>query len=339
MKISDMKIGAVNLYAMKILALAAVALTGLSTTSASAQSAANYPDRPVRMIVPFPAGAVTDIITRLIAQKLSVRLSQQFLVENRTGASGNIGADAVAKAAPDGHTMGLITASTHGVAPALGGNLPYDAIRDFKPVSMIGEAPYVLIIYPGIAAKTVAELVALAKTRPGQLNYGSAGTASLAHLAAALFAYQSRITLNHVPYKATVQSMIDIVAGRLDMQIATVAPTQQSIREGKLRALATTGGKRMAALPDVPTMIEAGIKDYVVALWMAFAMPGATPDAIPRRLNAEMTAILTEAEMVDALRKQGFEPETGAPEMVTARIRNEIEVWRGLLARTGIKAE
>ena len=310
-----------------------------SLVLAQASTPGAYPDRPVRLVVPFPSGAVTDIIARIAAQKLTTRLGQQIVVENRSGASGNIGADLVAKAAPDGYTMGLITASTHGVAAAVGGSLPYDPVRDFKPVSMLGEAPYVFVIYPGIAAKTVAELVAIAKTRPGQMNYGSAGIASVAHLAAALFAYQSGISLNHVPYKATVQSQIDIMAGRLDMQVATVAPTLPALRDGKLRALATTGKKRLAVLSDVPTMMEAGVKDYVVALWMAFVTPAATPDAIIRRLNADMTAILTEAETVENLRKQGFEPEAGPPDLVTARIRAEIEMWRSLIARTGIKAE
>ena len=308
-------------------------------TPALAQSPANYPDRPIRLIVPFPAGSVTDIVSRLAAQKLSLRLGQQVLVENRVGASGSIGVEVVAKAAPDGATMGLITASTHGVAAALGSKLPYDPIKDFKPVSMIGEAPYALVIAPGIAAKTVADLVAFARTRPGQINYGSAGIASVGHLAAALFAHQSGIALNHIPYKSTVQSQIDIMAGRLDMQVATVAPILQNLREGKLRALATTGGKRIAALPEVPTMIEAGVKDYVVALWMALVMPAATPEPFTRRLNAEMTGVLSEADTVETLRKLGVEPETGAPELVTSRIRGEIDMWRALIARTGIKAE
>lgn len=304
-----------------------------------AQSIGGYPEKPVRIVVPFPAGSVTDIVTRIAAQRLAPRLNQQVVVENRTGASGNIGSELVAKAAPDGYTLGLITASTHGVAAAVGGNLPYDPIKDFRPVSMIGEAPYAFVIYPGIPAKTVSELIALAKTQPGKMNYGSAGIASVGHLAAALFAHQSGIVLNHVPYKATVQSQIDIMAGRLEMQIATVAPTLQAIRDGKLRALATTGSRRLAALPEVPTMLESGVKDYVVALWMAFAMPAATPEVIARRLNADMNALLAERETIETLRKNGFEPETGAPEAVTTRIRGEIEMWRALIAKTGIKAE
>ena len=211
-----------NRFATALLAL-------LAAFAAPALAQSDYPDRPVRLIVPFPAGSATDIVSRLLAQKFSARLGQQFVVENRPGASGHLGVDIVAKSAPDGYTIGLITASTHGVAPALGAKLPYDTIKDFKPISMIGAAPYVLVLYPGIAARNVSELVALAKTKPGQLNYGSAGLASLAHLAAALFASEAGIDLTHVPYKSSAQSSIDIITGRLDMQFATVGPTLATI--------------------------------------------------------------------------------------------------------------
>jgi tripartite-type tricarboxylate transporter receptor subunit TctC len=308
-------------------------------TPAVAQSTAPFADRPVRLVVPFPAGSATDIASRIMAQKFSTKLGQQFVVENRPGASGSLGADVVAKAAPDGYTMGLITASTHGVAPALGTKLPYDTVNDFKPVSMIGAAPYVLVLYPGIPAKSVSELTALARTKPGKLNYGSAGLASLAHLAAALFANDASIELSHIPYKSSAQSSIDIMTGRLDMQFATVGPTLENIREGKLRALATTGRKRVSSLPDVPTMIEAGVKDYDVALWIAYVMPPGTPDAIIAKLNDAMTDILKEADVIESLQKQGFDPDPGPPAAVTARIRNETEKWRALVAKTGIKPE
>ena len=320
------------------LALTVLALIATSAP-APAQSDASYPDRPVRIVVPFPAGSATDIVSRIMAQKFSTKLGQQFVVENRPGASGNLGADAVAKSAPDGYTMGLITASTHGVTPALGTKLPYDTINDFKPVSMIGAAPYVLVLYPGIPAKSVAELMALAKTKPGKLNYGSAGLASLAHLAAALFANDAGIELTHVPYKSSAQSAIDIIAGRLDMQFATVGPTLENIRDGKLRALATTGSKRVSSLPDAPTMMEAGVKDYDVALWLAYVMPAGTPDAIVAKLNRAMSEILNDSDVVENLQKQGFDPDPGPPDAVTRRIHNETEKWRALVAKTGIKPE
>jgi tripartite-type tricarboxylate transporter receptor subunit TctC len=313
------------------------ALLALLAAPVLAQS--DLPDRPMRLIVPFPAGSATDTVSRILMQKLGGRVGQQVVVENRPGASGSIGIDMIAKAAPDGATIGLITASTHGVAPALGTKLPYDPIKDFKPIAMVGSAPYVLVMYPGVPAKTVAELVALAKTKPGALNYGSAGLASVAHLAAALFASEAGIELTHVPYKSSAQSSIDMITGRLDMQFATVAPTRQNIRDGKLRALATTGRKRVFVLPDVPTMIESGVKDYDVALWFGYVVPAGTPDAIVARLNRDITAILSDPETADTLRQQGFEPEPGPPEALTARIRSETEMWRGLVAKTGIKPE
>jgi tripartite-type tricarboxylate transporter receptor subunit TctC len=314
-------------------------LAALVVVSPAWAQSDNYPDKPVRIVVPFPAGSATDIVSRLMAQRFSVKLGQQFIVENRPGASGTLGVDIVAKSTPDGFTIGLITASTHGVTPALGTKLPYDSVADFKPISMIGAAPYVLVLYPGIPAKSISELVALAKTKPGQLNYGSAGLASLAHLAAALFASDMNIEMTHVPYKSSAQSSIDIITGRLDMQFATVGPTLENIRDSKLRALATTGAGRVSSLPDVPTMMEAGVKDYDVALWIAYVVPAATPDAIVSKLNRAMNDILKERDITENLQKQGFEPDPGTPEAVTQRIRNETAKWRALVAKTGIKTE
>jgi tripartite-type tricarboxylate transporter receptor subunit TctC len=326
---------------MKRAASVALALIALAPLSAAAQTgaAATWPDKPVRLIVPFPAGSATDVVSRQMAQRFSAKFGQQFVVENRAGASGAIGVDIVAKAAPDGYTMGLITASTHALAPALGTKVPYDVVKDFKPVGMIAAAPYALAMYPGIPVKTVKELVDLAKASPGKFNYGSAGLASLAHLAGALFATQMGIELTHVPYRSSAQSSIDMITGRLDMQFATVAPTLANIREGKLRALATTGTRRLAVLPDVPTMIEAGVPGYDVSLWMAYAMPAGTPDDIVAKLNVELQAILKDPEAVAALQKQGFEPDPGPPTAVTSRIQSEVEKWRTLVAKTGIKPE
>ena len=319
--------------------LAFALLAAVAATPALAQSEASWPDRPVRLVVPFPAGSSSDIISRMVAQKFSVRFGQQFVVENRAGASGNLGADVIAKAAPDGGTIGLITASTHGVSPALGHKLPYDPVNDFKPISMIGGAPYVLVMYPGIAARTIPELIAEARAKPGKLTYGSAGLASLAHLAAALFTTHSGIEMTHVPYKTSAQSVVDLITGRLDMQFATVGPTLENIRDGKLRAVATTGARRMSSLPEVPTMMEQGVKDYDVSLWFAYVAPAGTPDSIVGKLNAAMTEILNEPDVLESLHKQGFDPEPGPASGVTARIASEIERWRTLIAATGIKPE
>jgi tripartite-type tricarboxylate transporter receptor subunit TctC len=305
----------------------------------TAPDAANWPDRPIRLIVPFPAGSSTDTVARILGHKLGARLGQQVVVENRVGASGNLGADAVAKAAPDGYTVGIATASTHTVAPNLNPNLPYDPIKDFRPVSLIGAAPYVLVVFPGLPARNLAELIALAKQKPGTLNYGSAGPASLAHLASALFANMAGVEITHVPYKSSSQSMTDMITGRLEMQFATIAPSLANIRSGQLRALAVSGAKRVTALPDVPTVAEQGISGYEAALWISFVMPAATPPAIAARLNREVTEVLTSADGRDALVAQGVEPEPGPPEALTARIRSDTEKWRKVIDQAGIKPE
>jgi tripartite-type tricarboxylate transporter receptor subunit TctC len=318
----------------------ALAAAALAADPAIAQTGdAGWPDRPIRLIVPFPAGSSTDIVARIVAQKLGPRVGQQIVIENRAGASGNIGADAVAKAAPDGYTVGIATASTHAVAASLSANLPYDPVKDFAPVGMIGSQPYVLVLYPGLPAHNLAELVALAKAKPGTLNYGSAGVASLAHLATALFASMAGINLTHVPYKSSAQSMTDMITGRLDMQFATIAPSLPNIRAGQLRALVTSGKTRVAALPEVPTVAESGIAGYEAALWVSLVAPPATPPAILARVNREMNDILASAEGKEALVAQGMEGEPGPPEAVSERIRSDIQKWRDVAAKAGIRAE
>lgn len=320
--------------------LSIVAASLMVAGAAVAQTGdAGWPERPVRLIVPFPAGSSTDIVARIIAQKLTYRLGQQIVIENRVGASGNIGADTVAKAAPDGYTIGIATASTHAVAASLSANLPYDPIKDFAPVSMIGSQPYVLVLYPGLPANNLADLVALAKAKPGTLNYGSAGVASLAHLATALFATMAGVNIVHVPYKSSAQSVTDMITGRLDMQFATIAPTLPNIRAGRLRALAISGKARVAALPEVPTVAESGIAGYEAALWVSLVAPSATPPAIIARLNREVSEILNSSEGKEALVAQGMDPEPGPPEALTERIRSDIEKWRGVVAKAGIRPE
>jgi tripartite-type tricarboxylate transporter receptor subunit TctC len=317
----------------------AVALSVTTSTALAQPGDAAWPDRPVRLIVPFPAGSSTDIIARILGQRLATRLGQQVIIDNRVGASGNIGADAVAKAAPDGYTLGIATASTHALAMSLSASLPYDPIKDFAPVGMIGGQPYVLVLYPGLPANNIGELIALAKAKPGTLNYGSAGVASLAHLAAALFASEAGVNITHVPYKSSAQSVTDMITGRLDMQFATIAPTLATIRDGKLRALVTTGAKRSAALPDVPTLAEAALPGYEAVLWVALVMPPATPAAILDRLNREVNDILKAADAREALVAQGLEPEPGPRAAVTQRIKTDIDKWRGVVAKAGIKRE
>jgi tripartite-type tricarboxylate transporter receptor subunit TctC len=316
-----------------------VAFSAAALAAGTAEAQTGWPSKPIRMIAPFPPASTADVIGRLLGQKLSERLGQQFVVDNRVGASGNIGADAIAKATPDGYTIGIVTSSTHAVAVSLNSKLPYNPLKDFTPITMIANSPYVLVTYPGVPAKNIQELVALAKAKPGVLNYGSAGPASLAHLAGALFASLSDIKITHVPYKSTAQSVVDLIAGRLEMQFATIAPSLANIRAGQLRALAVTGRQRSAALPDVPTMEEAGVKGYEATLWFALMAPAGLPPAIATRLNRETVAILKSAEMQEALAKQGFVSDPGTPDQLMTQIRNDITKWKGVIAKTDIKPQ
>ncbi|HKA81389.1 MAG TPA: tripartite tricarboxylate transporter substrate binding protein [Xanthobacteraceae bacterium] len=320
--------------------LALALLTALFATSASqAQTSdARWPERPIRFIVPFTAGSSSDIVARLVAQKLGERLGQQFVVENRVGAGGSLGSEQVARAEPDGHTLGLANTSTHAVAASLA-TLFYDPVKDFAPVSMLGSSPFVLATYPGVPAQNVRELIALAKAKPRLLNYASAGPATLAHLSGALFERMAQIELTHVPYRGTAQSTLDLLEGRVEMQFGTIPPTLTHIRAGKLRALAVTGARRNAALPDVPTIAEAGLAGYECTLWQAMVAPAATPPAIVARLNREVTAVLNDADVRAAFAKQGVEPEPGSPDALGARIRDDVQKWREVITSAGIRAQ
>jgi len=303
---------------------------------AQAAGEAGWPTKPIRLIVPFPPASTADVVGRVLGQKLATRLGQQFVVDNRVGASGNIGADAIAKAPPDGYTIGVVTTSTHAVAVSLSAGLPYDPIKDFTPITMLASSPYVLVVYPGLPAKNVSELITLAKSKPGALNYGSAGPASLAHLAGALFANAANIQLTHVPYKSTAQSVIDLITGRLEMQFATIAPSLANIRAGQLRALAVTGKTRVEALPEVPTMDEAGVRGYEATLWFALAAPAKFPAGAAARLNREIVDILNMPDMKETLAQQGLVAEAGPPEALAAQIRAETAKWGEIIRKAGI---
>ena len=316
-----------------------LALLAATLMSTAAQAQTGWPLKPIRLIAPFPPASTADVIGRVLGQKMSQRLGQPVVVDNRVGASGNIGADAIAKAAPDGYTIGIVTSSTHAVAVSLSSKLPYDPIKDFTSIAMLANSPYVLVLYPGVPAKDIKELIALAKAKPGTLNYGSAGPASLAHLAGALFANLTDTKLTHVPYKSSSQSVIDLISGRLEMQFATIAPTLANIRAGQLRALAVTGRKRSDALPDVPTMDEAGVKGYEATLWFALEAPAGLPTAIAAKLNQETVDILNSVEMKETLAQQGFVPDPAPPDALAAQIRGDIVKWRDVIAKAGIKPE
>jgi len=317
---------------------AALALAG----AAAAQPAANpatWPERPIRLIVPFGAGSGSDVIARIVGQKLSERLGQPIVVENKPGGSTILGTEMVARAAPDGYTLELANTTSHAITAALGVNLAYDPVKDFTPVGMLAYSPFVLLVTPGLDAHSVRDLIALAKAKPGALNYASAGVGTMAHLAGALFTTMAGVDINHVPYRGTEQSMIDLMEGRIDILFGTIAPSLAQVRAGKLRALATTGVKRNAMLPDVPTLAEAGLAGYEAGLWTGLVFPAGVSPAIVRRLNAYVNLVMRDPDVVALLAKQGVEVETGMPEMLGERIRDDLAKWREVVVKAGIKAQ
>jgi tripartite-type tricarboxylate transporter receptor subunit TctC len=297
---------------------------------------AEWPDRPIKMIVPFSAGSSSDTIARIVAAKMGERLGQQIVVENRVGGSTIIGTDSVAKSAPDGYTLELANTTTHAASAALNATLPFDPVRDFAPIAMIGVSPFVLIGATQVTATTLKDFVALAKAKPGSLSYASAGTGTLAHLAGELFKSKAGIEVTHVPYRGSAQSMIDLMQGRIDLSVSTIPPTLQHIREGKLRAFATMSEKRNASLPEVPTVAEAGVPGCEAALWTAVVVPAGVPADIIKRLNAAVVAAVATPDIQQALTIQGVDPEPGPPEAVSERIKADIVKWKDVVATAKI---
>jgi tripartite-type tricarboxylate transporter receptor subunit TctC len=289
---------------------------------------ANWPDRPIRFVAPFPPGSIVDITMRILQPKLAARLGQQLIIDNRSGASGIIGTDLLAKSPPDGYNFGLATDSTHGVSPALNPDLPYDAVRDFAMVSLVGESPYALIAAPTLPVSSVKDLIALAKAKPGALNYASAGPTSLAHLAGALFAQMANVELTEVPYRSSAGSILDTAQGRIEMQFATLGPALPHIRAGKVKVLAVTSLSRIGVLPDVPTLDETGLAGYDAMLWLAVVAPAATPRDVVARMNRELRAVLAMPDVIEALKAQGINAASSTPDELRALITRDIDKWR-----------
>jgi tripartite-type tricarboxylate transporter receptor subunit TctC len=321
-------------------AIVALLLSLTVSTNAMAQPASDagdWPKRVIRLIVTAAAGSSGDTVCRIVAQQLSERLGQQIVFDNRPAAAGTVASEAIARSTPDGYTIGLMTTSTHAISTIFTANLPYDPVKDFSPIAIIGSAPYVLAVYPGLAAKNVSELIALAKAKPKQINNGVFGTTSLGYLAGVLFEQQTGVQFNHIAYRSSAQAVIDAVAGRIEIQFSSLAPAIPLIREGKLRALATTGAKRVASLPDVPTLAESGFPDFDVALWMGLTAPAGTPPAIIERLDREVSDILKQPDIQNKLLQVGMVAEPANPAAAAARIQRDITKWQALVAKAGIK--
>jgi tripartite-type tricarboxylate transporter receptor subunit TctC len=319
--------------------LQGLALMASAVAPTRAQSPA-WPSRPVRMVIPFPAGGATDIIGRTIAQKLAVTLGQQVIVENRPGAGGTIGADSVAKTTPDGHTLLMATSSTHSIGPALNPKMPYDAFRDFAPIAHIANAPSVLVVGANSPARTVQELVTLLRKSPGRYNFGSSGIGTYPHLSAEMFKWRAGgIFVVHIPYRGTGLVITDLVAGQIAFLMDSIVSAQPHIRDGKVRALAVTGAKRSGSLPAVPTFTESGIPGMEFSNWFGLFAPAGTPPEIVARLNRELNAITRSAEVTERLERAGAEAAGGTPEQFARTYKDEHDSWKAVIKRADIKPE
>ena len=290
------------------------------------------------MVVPLPAGASVDVIGRLVAAKLGERLGQTVVIENRAGASGAIGSDAVAKAAPDGYTLGMATTTTHVTNAIVNSKLVYDPVKDFTPIAMIGVVPYALSVSPKLPVKDVRELIALAKSKPGMLNYSSVGLGSVAHLATEMLSNMTGIKLNHIPYRAASQAVIDLAEGRIDITFGTLGSSLPLIKDGKIKILAVSTNRRASQVPEIPTMVEAGVPGFETSLWFALVGPPNMPPAITARLNKEVNAIITDAAVMKGFDLQAMQPDPIPLDRMGDLIRDDLTRWREIAAKAGVKA-
>ena len=319
---------------MRWLAIVSAALTLLSASAAQAE----YPDKPVRIIVPFIAGSAPDVAARQVAQRLTSGLGQQFVVDNKPGVAGNIGAEVAARAAPDGYTLLLFT-SSHVLNRFLYAKVNFDALRDFAPITMVTRIPSLMVVPPSSPARTVAEFIALAKSMPGKLNYGSGGVGSLAHLSAEAFRFAAAIDYVHVPYKGAPDIVLGLLSNQIQVGFPTMPTAFRPAQQGSLRALAVTSARRTTAMPEVPTLIEAMPNGFDLDAWLALAAPAGTPTEIVERLYATLAAALKDQSFRDALGSDGSEIVINTPNDFAALLKGESEKGEALIKRVGVKLD
>ncbi|HEV7820136.1 MAG TPA: tripartite tricarboxylate transporter substrate binding protein, partial [Burkholderiales bacterium] len=300
--------------------------------------AADYPDRPVRVIVTFPAGGGTDIVARMIFQKIAERMGASFVIDNRGGAGGTIGTELAAKAPADGYTI-VVVSGSHTINPALYKKLAYDAVRDFAPVTMLVTGPGVLVVHPSLPARNVKELIAIAKSRPGQLLYASPGNGTPPHLAAELFKSMAGIDIVHVPYKGNAQAMTDLIAGQESLSFPTGPSAMPHVHTKRLRALGVTSAKRATGLPDIPTIAEGGLPGYDASAWYGVLAPAGTPSPIVAKLQSEIHVAMRAPDIVDKLSAQGLEPAPNNADEFARFIAAELAKWSKIIGAAGIKVE
>src|SRR5262245_4164959 len=320
-----------------ILAFARIAL--LATLAAAPAAAQNYPTKPIRILIAQAPGSATDVISRVVGNRLSEGLGQPIVIEARPGAGGVVGTEAAARSAPDGYTLFMANNSTHGSNPAVYAKLPYDAVNDFAPIAFVASVPYVLVVDPSLPAKNVQELIGLAKSRSGKLNYASAGNGSTHHFCGELLKSMSGVDMVHVPYKGSPPAITGLLGGEVQLMFANVADIGSQIRSGKVKPLAVTTAKRAASLPEVPTMAEAGLPGFEIVSWFGLLAPAGTPAPIVTRLNAETVKVLAREDVQATLAKQGLEVSPGSPEQFAAHIKSEIAKFTKIGKAAGIKAE
>jgi tripartite-type tricarboxylate transporter receptor subunit TctC len=300
-------------------------------------NAFSYPDKPLKLIVPYPPGGLTDAVARQVGNSLGERLAQPVVIDNVPGGGGNIGADRAAKAPPDGYTLYIGNNATVGINTLIYKSLPFDPIADFAPISLVAESQTILVVHPSVQARSVAELIALAKAKPGQLNFGSTGTGGLSHLAGELFKTMAGVQMTHVPYKGTGPALSDLLGGQIQLMFNdTAAP---HIKSDKLRALAVTGARRWAQLPDVPTLAELGVAGYETYNWFGILAPRRTPEEVIARLGRELGAIMADPAMQQWMESRGAEARSNTPEQFGAYIRKDLEKWSRVVKQVGITAE
>lgn len=321
-------------------ALTAVSLWLGMGLIAAAGAAGSYPDRPLRLVVPFPAGGATDLMARALAQGLGEKLGQSVVVENRGGAGGSIGAEAVATAAPDGYTLLYSTMGVLTINPSLYAKLRYDPQKSFAPVSLTNLTANLLVVNPELGVNSVAELAALARKRPGELTFSSSGNGTTSHLAGEMFKSTAGVDIRHIPYKGTSGAINDFMAGRISMMIDTSSNFVEQVKQGKVKALGVTSQKRLAALPDVPTIAESpGFESYEVSLWSGVLAPAGTPRAIIDRLNADIKDVMTAPQMVERMAAYGIQTTTSTPEAFSERIRADTQKWARIIEASGARAD
>ncbi len=320
------------------LAIAAAVLATLGMALPATVQAQAYPDKPIRFVVPYPPGGGTDVIARIVQERFQAALGQPIVIENRGGAGGSIGTDVVAKSAPDGYTV-LFTLSSHTINPAIFPKLSFDTVKDFEPVGTVASLPQILVAHPQVPANTVAELIALAKAKPGELSFASVGNGSPGHLAGELFKLRTGTKMTHIPYRGGGPAVIDVLGGQVPLLWVSIPAAAQVVKTGKLKALGVSTLKRSAAFPDVPTIQESGVADFEVDSWYAMFVPAKTPKAIIDKLNRALNTVVSDPAIRERLLAQGSEGVGGTPEALAKMVNAELPKWAKLAKDANIKAD